>query len=459
MLLSVFTVFPSFAEGSGGEVTPQLPDTVSSDAVVTEPSVNIEPEPIQNEVAVAAVASTPVINNKANTTISVLSGVDMSKNDTQSILVVTTLPVQKVEVTIDKSSIVSCKTNPGNIAVGSYAFTIEAKNIGIATVSVKVTSTRGTQTSKQWRTSRQAGQQYQFVSVYSSANRVLDVTSSNIDIYNDNNASYQMFNIERINSGDYQGCYYIRYQDKYVAQDSNNDVKIVTTPSANAVWSFMAVSKGDAVMYDFDYPDSPYDFDTTGSEYIFTYDFANIGYSVSAWTNATAAHAYTRLQSTDVFVFTGHGAPGLIAFNEDKSTGIGDICANSAMGSHTLNRYINNISDGSLDKLRCVMLMGCNTGNTTETGYNLVDAIYQKGAHFVMGATEIMYIDTDDDFMKYFFEGLNNGKSIYDAYQYVDEKVDNFYIGIRKDGKKDSVRVSVDHYPGYYVGDTKQYLS
>ena len=64
MLLSVFTVFPSFAEGSGGEVTPQLPDTALSDEVVTAPSVNIKTEPMQTETAVAAVASTPVIYNQ-----------------------------------------------------------------------------------------------------------------------------------------------------------------------------------------------------------------------------------------------------------------------------------------------------------------------------------------------------------------------------------------------------------
>ena len=70
MLLSVFTVFPSFAEGSSSEVTPQLPDTASSDTVVTEPSVNIETEPMQTETATtSAVTSTPVKVETANTTI------------------------------------------------------------------------------------------------------------------------------------------------------------------------------------------------------------------------------------------------------------------------------------------------------------------------------------------------------------------------------------------------------
>ena len=64
MLLSVLTVFPSFAEGSSGEVTPQLPDTALSDASLPEPDVNIESETMQTEAAAAAVASTPVINNQ-----------------------------------------------------------------------------------------------------------------------------------------------------------------------------------------------------------------------------------------------------------------------------------------------------------------------------------------------------------------------------------------------------------
>ena len=67
MLLSFLTVFPSFAEGSGGEVTPRLPDTALTDASVTDPSVNIETEPMQNEVAITAVISTPVRHETAHT--------------------------------------------------------------------------------------------------------------------------------------------------------------------------------------------------------------------------------------------------------------------------------------------------------------------------------------------------------------------------------------------------------
>ena len=76
---------------------------------------------MQTETAVAAVASTPVINNQPNTTISVSRGVDMAEDDKQNVLIVTTLPVQKMDVIIDKTSIVLAKTALENIATNSYA--------------------------------------------------------------------------------------------------------------------------------------------------------------------------------------------------------------------------------------------------------------------------------------------------------------------------------------------------
>ena len=38
-------------------------------------------------------------------------------------------------------------------------------------------------------------------------------------------------------------------------------------------------------------------------------------------------------------------------------------------------------------------------------------------------------------------------------------QTDEIYIGVQKDGEKDSEKTLVEEYPGYYVGDRKQYLS
>lgn len=38
-----------------------------------------------------------------------------------------------------------------------------------------------------------------------------------------------------------------------------------------------------------------------------------------------------------------------------------------------------------------VLYLGCQTGAQHTSGYNLVDVTFDKGVHFVLGVTEIIY--------------------------------------------------------------------
>ncbi len=140
MLLSFFTVFPSFAEGSGGEITPQLPDTASSDAVVTEPSVNIETEPMQNEVAIAEVTSTPVRHETENTRISAY-GIDISVGGTSDVWVTTKLTTaQSVTFTSSNPSVASLPNTPYTVTVqdGTACAQLTAIHVGASTITATV---------------------------------------------------------------------------------------------------------------------------------------------------------------------------------------------------------------------------------------------------------------------------------------------------------------------------------
>ena len=59
----------------------------------------------------------------------------------------------------------------------------------------------------------------------------------------------------------------------------------------------------------------------------------------------------------------------------------------------------------------------------------------------------------------YFLAGISEGKNIAEAYEYAHTKVDFFYIGVEKEGKDEPDRTPSIYYPGYLVGDTKQYLN
>ncbi len=114
---------------------------MSSDAVVTEPDLNVEPEPMQNEVAVAAVASTPVRHETANTLISAY-GIDMLVGGTSDVWVTTYLTTaQSVTFTSTNSSVVSLPTASYTVTVqdGGAAFAqLTAIRVGVSTITATV---------------------------------------------------------------------------------------------------------------------------------------------------------------------------------------------------------------------------------------------------------------------------------------------------------------------------------
>ena len=103
-----------------------------------------------------------------------------------------------------------------------------------------------------------------------------------------------------------------------------------------------------------------------------------------------------------------------------------------------------------MSSLRCVLYLGCSTGvdySDLFDTYNLVTATYNKGAHFVLGTTEIVYTDDSDNFLKGFLSGVSENKNLAECIQ----------RGIDKAGT--SVASDTGRYPIVYVGDTIQYLS
>ena len=310
----------------------------------------------------------------------------------------------------------------------------------------------------QWTTEKQSNGSFQLISCFSSSGRVLNVTNNNVDIYTDNNLSTQKFYIYRINSGPYKGLYYIRYGNYYVAEDSYyntqygyHDVYLTSSFSSRAVWSFAAVEKRDADLYSFCYSNN----DTTGCNDLYDLTMSGIGYNAYGYfTNQSASNAFNYLNnSDDVFVFFGHGGPGIIGFYNTNGISTGAISVNASVCNLYIvgsdRKYIDNISKNNLALARAVLLIGCSTGVDCTIGgvtYNLVSSIYNKGAHFVLGTTEDVSIPDSEKFLEGFLTELdNNNTNIYSCVQ----------SGIVMAGV---VSNTSGAYPVFSIGDGIQYL-
>ena len=313
---------------------------------------------------------------------------------------------------------------------------------------------RSTSTLSRWKTEKQSNGTFQLISDYSSSGKALDVTGTNIDIFTDNNAYYQKFSIYRVNSGTYKGYYFIRYNQYYVAQDSDYNVYLTTSLNGKSVWSFIGVEKEDADLFSFKYTG----FDTTDNNTLFSSVLGNLGYDEYKWINDTASDAYNYMKNMDdVFVFRGHGEAGIIEFRDSNGVSSGAISVNSSVcsryGVGSDRQYINSLGKNELEQLRIVLYIGCSTGTTITVGgvtYDLLSSTYDKGAQFVLGTSQKVYTPDSDAFLKGFLEALNNNSNVISCIQAGLENAGNNVL--YEDGSR-------GQYPIVYVGDTIQYLN
>lgn len=341
-----------------------------------------------------------------------------------------------------------------------------ASNLNLTNV---YTRDRYTTNLSQWTTEQQADGRYKLISNYSSTGKCLDVTENNVDIHADTDGEYLKFTIDRVLIGTYQGLYLIRYGDKYVAQDSDYNVYVTSSRSSAAYWSFMAVEKRSAELFCHDYTyienNQTIDFDTSTQLDYFKTILETLDYSALGYKNPTASTAYGYLRERDdVFVFMGHGGPGIISFCVEGNVSTGAIAVNSDVASHYVvgddRQYVMSLEKNELAWTRCVIYLGCSTGvdiTRSSTTYNLVDATYEKGAHFVLGTTETLRTNHLNDWLKLFLDALEDGDNIYEALEYANDELGRITVPYDKaDGTEG--HKEVDGLPIYCVGDQIQYL-
>ena len=331
------------------------------------------------------------------------------------------------------------------------------------------TRTRNSALYSQWKVEKQSELQYQLVNQYGSASRVMNVAYTNITIHSDSNSVQQKFNIVRIDSGSYEGRYYIKYGEYYVTEASNYNVCLTSTPTKNSVWSFSKVVKGSTNIFDFEYTyttnngaSDTYDATTKGKLFVSSMNYLGF-YEAYENTNSTPTVAKSSLMNSDVFAFRGHANGGVLLFFSQTSNNVPiGVIANTQVdlfgltyASSTPDRqYLSTLSNSSFASSRCVLLLACRTGTTGLSGRNLVDTIYEKGAHFVLGTSYYMRTDSDDLFLEKFLEQLRAGRSIEQALTRVNNGNNDFFYKTSDDGPE----IKTQQFPLYIRGDQSQVL-
>ena len=298
----------------------------------------------------------------------------------------------------------------------------------------------------QWTVELQSDGKFQFINGFSTTNKCLSVNGYNLCINTDTNASTQKFTIERATEEPYEGLYLIKCGNEYVADNANYNVVLTSVLSDRCYWSFMPVEKRRAELFAFNhtYVEGTVTkiFNTTGNSSNFEIITDDLGYYGEAYENRSSAFAYQNLYKfDDIFVFTGHGEAGVVAFTTTNNQLQGIISGHEYMGyNHHDEAYnINKLPANALSLARCVMYMGCKTANSTDTGYNLLTETFNKGAHFVLGATENTTVGQDQSFIDAFFVEMFDGGSIEDCLM--------------------AAQDAVPDHPTDYVGDIHQYLN
>lgn len=234
----------------------------------------------------------------------------------------------------------------------------------------------------------------------------MDVTGSNVDIWQEGSYASEDFTIMRNVSSQYPGSYYIKYGSKYVMSNAGEDNVVVadtSTYDSKALWSFEKVSHGDADIFSMRYPG----YDSSGVDsHILSCVDNRMNYYGTTNINPAISTVFDALSHSDIVELHSHGDPGRMAVYDSS----GNITG--LLKGIDINALPTNI----FSSLRVFIACGCQTGNTSSDYGNLVNSSFAKGAHFTVGFKDTINIGEGKRWVKSFFDKIGNkGATVQDA--------------------------------------------
>ena len=164
-----------------------------------------------------------------------------------------------------------------------------------------------------WIAEKQADGRFCLISNFGSMDKYLGMDGTTAKLTNNR----VKFTIYRMPGGEYEGLFFIKYGNKYLAEDASHNLYISDTLSANCCWSFMKVNKIGAETYGFNYIcdidsngdgvlDGTKNFSSMAHFYTFSEVISDVHYPCITVCNGSAGRAYEALASKDIFVYKGH---------------------------------------------------------------------------------------------------------------------------------------------------------
>lgn len=241
----------------------------------------------------------------------------------------------------------------------------------------------------------------------------MDVTGSNVDIWQEGSYGTEDFTIMRNVSSQYPGSYYIKYGGKYVmsnAGENNVVVADTSTYDSKALWSFEKVTHGDADIFSMRYPG----YDSSGVDsHILSCVDNRMGYYGTTNINPSESSVIDAVSHSDIVICHSHGIEGggvILLFN-----GAGTIT-----GFLSGNK-ISNFPVNQLSSLKIFIALGCETGKSSSEHGNLVNSAFAKGAHFALGFTETIQLGKAKEWIRSFCDKIGDkNTTVLDALKHAD---------------------------------------
>ena len=283
-------------------------------------------------------------------------------------------------------------------------------------------------------------------------------------VYADNNSNNRL-DIYRMERGAYQGYYLIKSENKFVTENANHQVVLTTTPTAKSYWSFFRVEKSGADFFNFDSTYTSPTINTTAKSAFFSTSFNSYNYNTNVYLNRSKSVALEQwMYCDDIFIFCGHGIKGGLEFYSSEGQSMiyaTELSRDNNIGSISYpNSIISGLPNNIFRNVRCALLIGCNTAaDYTCNGErdNLIEEVFSKGAHFVVGMENEIPVGAANAFLEGFFSSMTSGNFEDLAHNY-DRGIDfaNIYY--------DNNIVFIgghqqEELPARYIGDKKQYIA
>lgn len=299
-----------------------------------------------------------------------------------------------------------------NVASGLYL------EVNTSSENVRVASFTGAKNQK-WRFKLKSNGTYVLIPGYDTSQR-LDVYSANnaqnanVDIWPVTSSTDQEWQVSRSSSSTYSlrsGCSnFTKYLSAVGTTSGANVVQSDQYATNQRMWTLEKVDKGWADHFPSKITNN---LDTTAVNSVFTNYCTDMGYYTYIKTNSTADNAYSMMYD-DIWIYNGHGYNGQVCFNTSSGVSNGNIVAATAMKSGSKDRAVSEHAFNFISGNRCTLLMACLAGKS-EGNYNLVDAIFDNGAQFVLGPLDVRYDVYDNMWIEAFLKACSQKKTIKQA--------------------------------------------